>query len=74
MSYANNISADQPVHLRSRIGAFAVHCLDSIIPMIDKLKISRHWLVSVVRRVRLGLTWSETPKDKFSDDRPQVMI
>ena len=74
MSYANNTSADQPVHLRSLIGAFAVHCLDSIISMIDKLKISRHWLVSVARRVRLGLTWSQMPKDEFSHDRPQIMI
>ena len=39
MSYANNKGADQPVHLRSLISAFVVHCLDSIISLDSIAKI-----------------------------------
>ena len=31
--YANNKGADQPVHPRSLISAFVIHCLDSIISL-----------------------------------------
>ena len=37
----NNKGADQPAHLRSLISAFVVRCLDSIIPLLAKSKISR---------------------------------
>ena len=38
--YANNKGADQPAHPRSLISTFAVHCLDSIVPILSKSKIS----------------------------------
>ena len=41
MSYANNKGADQPVHLRSLISTFVVHCLDSIISLDSIAEISR---------------------------------
>ena len=47
MSYANNKGADQPVHPRSLISAFVVHCLDSIISPDSIAEISRLQLVSV---------------------------
>ena len=40
-SYVNNKDEDQPVHPRSPISTFVVRCLDSIIPVIAKSKISR---------------------------------
>ena len=39
--YANNEDADQPAHPRSLISTFVVHCLDSIIPILAKSKLSR---------------------------------
>ena len=41
MSYANNEGADQPAHPRSRISAFVVLCLDSIISLDSIAEISR---------------------------------
>ena len=38
MPYANNKGADQLAHLRSLIGTFVVHCLDSIIPLVSICK------------------------------------
>ena len=38
--YANNKGADQPAHPRSLISAFVVRCLDSIIHILAKSKIS----------------------------------
>ena len=40
-SYANNKGADQPAHPRSLINAFVVRCLDSMIHILAKSKISR---------------------------------
>ena len=40
-AYVNNKGADQPVHLRSLISTFVVHCLDSIIPLVSISEISR---------------------------------
>ena len=34
MPYVNNKDADLPAHARSRICAFDLHCLDSIIPLL----------------------------------------
>ena len=41
MSHGNNKGADQPVHPRSLISAFVVHCLDSIISLDSIGEISR---------------------------------
>ena len=41
MSYANNKGADQPVHLRSPISTFVVHCLDRVISLDSIVEISR---------------------------------
>ena len=41
MPYVNNKDADQPAHPCSLISTFIVHCLDSIIPILSKFKISR---------------------------------
>ena len=41
MTYANNKGADQPAHLHSLISPFIVRCLDSIIYLLSKCKISR---------------------------------
>ena len=65
MPYANNKGADQPAHPRSLITAFVVHCLDRIIPLYSKSKISSLYLVSVVEQARLSLTWLQTIKTGF---------
>ena len=41
MPCANNKGADQPAHLHCLISAFVVHCLDSVMPILAKSKISR---------------------------------
>ena len=41
MPYANNKGADQPAHAHSLISAIVVHCLDSIILILAKSKISK---------------------------------
>ena len=55
MPYANNKSADQPAHQHSLIGPFAVHCLDSIMSILAKYKISKLWLTSVAEQASLSL-------------------
>ena len=50
--YANNKDADQPAHSRSLISTFVVHCLDNIIPILSKAKISRLYLASVAELSR----------------------
>ena len=40
MPYANNKGTDQPAHPRCLISTFVVRCLDSIIPILAKAKIS----------------------------------
>ena len=42
-----------------------VHCLDSIVHVLAKSKISRLKLASVVVQAGLSLTWSQTPKIGF---------
>ena len=66
MSYANNKGADQTARTRSRISAFVVRCLDSIISVDSISKISRLYLASVAAQAGLCLGWSETPEDTFS--------
>ena len=58
MPYANNKGADQPVHSRSLISAFVVHCLNSIIPLVSVSEISGFYLVSVTAQAGLCLTQS----------------
>ena len=40
LSYANK-GADQPAHPRTLISAFVDRCVDSMIPMLAKTKLSR---------------------------------
>ena len=65
LPYANNKCTDQPVHPRSLISAFVVHCLDGnhgIIPLLAISEISSLWLVAVAEQAGLSLTWSQLPK------------
>ena len=64
--------ADQPVHLRSLISTFVVHCLDSEGSLVSVTKISSLMLASVAEQASLSLTWSETPEDTFSHDKAQI--
>ena len=69
LPYANNNGADQPAHSRSRISAYVIRCLDSIIPLISISEISR--LASPCSWAdRLSLIWSQIP-DRFSHDEAQ---
>ena len=52
MPYANNIGVDQPAHSCSLISTFVVHCLDSMICILDLSKVSRFYLISV--KVEIG--------------------
>ena len=72
MLYANNKGADQPAHLRSPISIFVVYCLDSIVPLLAKSKISKLQLVSVAVQAGLSLTRIHTSKDRFSCDVAQL--
>ena len=63
--YVNNKDADQPAHLHSLISVFIVCCLDSIIPVLAKSKISRLQLISVAEPASLCLAWSQTLKTGF---------
>ena len=61
LSYANNKGADQPVHPRSLISTFVVHCLDSIIPLVPISEISSLYLAPKAEQAGLSLTWLRTP-------------
>ena len=65
MPYANNKGADQPVHPRSPISNFIVHCLDCIISLVSISKISSIYLASVAAQAGLSITWSKTPSTGF---------
>ena len=56
MPYANNKDADQPAHPRSLISAFAVRCLDSIIPVVYISEIASLYLDPVAEQAGLSLT------------------
>ena len=45
------------MHPRRLISAFVVRCLDSIIPLLARPKISRLQLISVAEQPTLSLTW-----------------
>ena len=64
LCHANSKGADQPVHPRSLISAFVVHCLESILSLDSIAEISR--LAGFCGCAgRLCLAWSETPEDTF---------
>ena len=68
--FANNTSADQPVHPRSLISAFVIRFLKSTIFDLESGKISIFLLVSVAEETGLKLALSETPKTGFLATRP----
>ena len=53
-----------PVHPRRLISAFIVRCVDSIIHILAKSKLSRLKLVSVAGQAGSSLTWSQNPEDE----------
>ena len=67
MPYSNYKDANQPAHLLSLISAF-VRCLDSIISILPKFKVSRLKLASVAGQAGMSHTWLQTPEDRFSRD------
>ena len=73
MPYANNKDADQPAHQLSLVSAFVVRCLDSIIPVLAKAKISTLKLVSSAEQAGLGLNWSQTLKTGFFCDEAHTV-
>ena len=66
MPFANNKGRDQPGHPRSLISAFVIHCLDSIISIRVKSRISRLKLVSVAKQTGLSLTCPKPWRQIFS--------
>ena len=58
----NNQNTDQPAHLRSLVSAFVVRCIDSIIPLLAKPKISGPYLISVAEQAGSSLIWLQAPK------------
>ena len=72
MPYANNKGTNQPAHPRSLISILVVRCLDSIIPILAKSKISR--LASFCSWAgRFESYLVANPKDRFSHDMAQIM-
>ena len=65
MPYVNNKGSDQTVHPHSLISNFVVRCIDSIIPIVAKLKVSSLSLVSVAEQTDLSLTLAHTIEDRF---------
>ena len=57
MPYANK-GANQPTHPRGLVSSFVVRCLDCIMSILVKSKISRLFLVSVAEQADLSHTWS----------------
>ena len=65
---------DLPANLHSLISNFAIRCLDSIIPIHAKAKISRLRLASVAEQVGLSLTWMPTLKTFSCEVAPVSLI
>ena len=66
MLYANNTPADEPAHMHSLFSVIVVRCLDSIILIPAKSKISRLSQDSVAEQASLSPNWSDTLKTGFS--------
>ena len=69
--FANNKSADQPVHPGSLISAFIICLLESIIYLLALSEMLLFWVVSVAKETGLSLSFSETPKKGFLASRPK---
>ena len=65
MPYVNNKGADQPAHPCSLISTFVVCCLDSIISIHAKSKISRLQLVSETEQASFSQPGRKPPKTGF---------
>ena len=57
---------------KAQISAFAVRCLDSIIPLVSLSKFSSLYLVSVADQAGLSINWSQNPEDRFSHDEAHI--
>ena len=68
MPYANNKGTDQPVHSHSDQHLCCSLPIDSIMSLISILAISCPKLGSIAEQAGLNLTWSQTPKKRFSRD------
>ena len=62
------------MHQYSLISNLFVHCFDSIIPIVAKLKVSSLSLVSLAEETGLSLPWSHTTEDRLSHDEPQIKL
>ena len=71
---ANNKGADQPVHPHSRLSAFDICFLESIISKLVTDEIIIFWLVSVAEETGLSLALSETLKTSFSASRSKCFF
>ena len=74
MLYANNKGAAQPAQPRSLISTSVVDCLDSMICILAKSKVSRFQLASVAEQAGLNVTWSKIHEDTFSRDVAQMIL
>ena len=75
MPYANNKDADQPAHPRRLISTFVVRCLVSTIMSVGATPEIKTFLITyVAEQAGLSLTWSQTPKDRFSYDLAHLFV
>ena len=65
MTYVDSKGADPPAHPRSLSNTFIVHCLESIVHVVDMYEIARLQLASVVEQDGFSLTWSHTSEDRI---------
>ena len=69
--FLDNSASFEPRHEKTcyeslrLIIALVVRCLDSIVSVLAKSKISRLWLVSVADQAGLNLNWSQTSESGF---------
>ena len=68
MPYVTNKGADQP----ALFSDFVSSCLDSVIPILAKYKLSGLQLASVAEQAGLTHSWSQTPEDRIPRDAAQI--
>ena len=73
MPYANNKGAVQSAHPRSLISAFAVHCLDSMIPLVSISKNVKPLASFCGCAGRFVSYLVGNPKGRFSHDGALIM-
>ena len=73
MPYANNKGEDQPVHLRSLISTFVVHCPDNTLSLVSISEISSLYLASVAAQAGFESYLVGNPEDRFSQDETQLL-